>query len=49
MIPFEALSGKNCNPPISWDNLADRAIVGLDFLSEMEEKMVNIRKNLKVA
>ena len=49
MSPFEALYGRKCNTPVSWDNLADRVVVGLDFLREMEEKMIKIKKNLKVA
>jgi hypothetical protein len=40
---------KKCNTPLSWDNLIDRAIIGIELLKEMEEHMVNIRKNLKVA
>jgi hypothetical protein len=49
MIPFEALYGRKCNTPVSWDNLADRVVVGLDFLREMEEKMIKIKQNLKDA
>ena len=35
MIPFEALYGRKCNTLVSWDNLADRAVVGphIMFLS----------------
>jgi hypothetical protein len=43
MSPFEALYGRKCNTPASWDNLADRAVVGPKFLSEMEEKMFKIK------
>jgi hypothetical protein len=49
MRPFEALYGRKCNTLISWDNPADRAIVGLELLKEMEEKMLKIKQNLKVA
>jgi hypothetical protein len=49
MSPFEALYGRKCNTPISWDNPADRAVVGLDLLREMEEQMIKIKQNLKVA
>ena len=34
--PFEALYGKKCNTPVSWDNPVDRAMVGPDLLREME-------------
>ena len=40
MSPFEALYGRKCNTPVSWDNPADRAVVGPDLLREMEEKML---------
>jgi hypothetical protein len=49
MIPFEELYGRKCNTPVSWDNLADHALVGLDLLKEMEEHMVNIGLNLKAS
>jgi hypothetical protein len=49
MSPFEALYGRKCNTPMSWDNPIDRAIIGPDFLKEMEEKMTRIRHNLKVS
>jgi hypothetical protein len=28
MSPFEALYGRRCNTPVSWDNPADRVVVG---------------------
>jgi len=49
MSPFEALYGRKCNTLVSWDNLADRAVVGLEFLKEMEEQMLKIKQNLKAA
>jgi hypothetical protein len=47
MSPFEELYGKKCNTPVSWDNLADRAVIGLDLLKEMEDQMIKIKENLK--
>jgi hypothetical protein len=38
MSPFEALYGRKCNTPVSWDNPTDRVVIGLDLLREMEEK-----------
>jgi hypothetical protein len=49
MSPFEALYGRKCNTPVSWDNPADRAVVGLNLLRKMEEKMIKIKQNLKDA
>jgi hypothetical protein len=47
MIPFEALYGKSCNTPVSLDNPADRTVVGLELLKEMEDQMLKIKHNLK--
>jgi hypothetical protein len=43
MIPFEALYGRKSNTLVSWDNPADRAIVGPYFLKKMEEQMTRIK------
>jgi hypothetical protein len=48
IIPFETLYSRKCNTPVSWDNPADRAVIGLDLLKEMEVWMARIRKNLKL-
>jgi hypothetical protein len=47
MIPLESVYGRKCNTPLSWDNPIYKSIIGLELLKEKEEKMVNIRKNLK--
>jgi hypothetical protein len=49
MSLFEALYGSKFNTPISWDYPTDRAVVGLELLKEMEDKMLKIKKNLKAA
>ena len=49
MSPFEALYGRKCNTPVDWDYPIDIAVLGLELLREMEEKMLSIKKNLKVA
>jgi hypothetical protein len=49
MSPFEELYRRKCSTPISWDNPADREIIGPELLREMEEKLLKIRQNLKVA
>jgi len=49
MSSFEALYNRKCNTPVSWDNPADRAVVGPDLLKEMEEQMTRIKYNLKVS
>ena len=47
--PFEAMYGKKCNTPISWDNPTDRVSVGPELLKDMEDQMVKIKHNLKLA
>jgi hypothetical protein len=49
MSLFEAIYGRRCNTPVSWDNLVDREVVGPKLLRKMEEKMLKIKQNLKVA
>jgi hypothetical protein len=43
MIPFEALYGRRCNTPVSWDNPANRIVVGPKLLKEMEDQMLKIK------
>jgi hypothetical protein len=45
MSPFEALYDRKCNTPMSWDNPVDRTVVGPEFLKEMEDQMIKIKKN----
>jgi hypothetical protein len=49
MSLFEALYGRKCNTPVSWDNSIDRVVIGPNLLKEMEEHIVRIRHNLKAA
>jgi hypothetical protein len=37
MSSFEALNGRKCNTPMSWDNPIDRVVIGTELLKEMEE------------
>jgi hypothetical protein len=46
MSSFEALYGRKCNTPVSWDNPADRVVLGLELLKDMEDQVVKIKKNL---
>jgi hypothetical protein len=36
MSPFEALYGRECNTPVSWDNPINKVVSGSDVLKEME-------------
>ena len=49
MSPFEALYGRQCKIPINWNNLVDRITIGPDMLKEMEQQVIQIKQNLKVA
>jgi transposase InsO family protein len=37
MPPYEALYGRPCRTPLSWDRLEDRVTVGPELIQEMEE------------
>ena len=47
--PFEILYGRKCNTPISWSNLVDRLVLGLELLKEMKEIVKQVQGNLKIA
>jgi hypothetical protein len=47
--PFQALYGRKCKMPMSWDNLVNRVVLGPKMIKKMEEHMVKIKQNLKVA
>jgi hypothetical protein len=48
MIPFEALYGRRCNTPISWDNPMNRITLGPEMLKYMQQKVIKIKQNLKI-
>ena len=43
MSPFEALYGRRCKTPVSWDNIVDKVIVGPEMLKYIEEQVEKIR------
>jgi hypothetical protein len=49
MIPFEVLYGRPCNTTVSWSNPMNRVTIGPDMLKEMEQKVTQIKQNLKVS
>jgi hypothetical protein len=38
MPPYEALYGRPCRTPLSWEKLEDRVTVGPELIQEMEER-----------
>ena len=43
MSPYEALHGRRCRTPVTWDNLVNRVVLGPELLKEMEQEVVKIR------
>jgi hypothetical protein len=46
---YEALYGRPCRTPLSWERLEDCVTVGPEFIQEMEEQVIQIRQRLKKA
>ena len=49
MSPFEALYGRMCRTRVSWDNPIEKVIIGPKMLKDLEEQVIKIRQNLKIA
>ena len=49
MIPFEALYGRKCNILIRENNPVDKITIGSEMLKEMEQQVVQIKQNMKIA
>ncbi|KAA3483477.1 DNA/RNA polymerases superfamily protein [Gossypium australe] len=49
MAPYEALYGRKCRTPLYWTELSENKIHGVDWIKETEQKVVEIRRNLKAA
>jgi hypothetical protein len=49
LSPFEIMYDKKCTTLISWDNPADRLMVGPEMLQEMENMVRKVQQNLKEA
>jgi hypothetical protein len=47
--PFKVLYGRPCNTPVSWRNLVNTITIGPDMLREMEQQVIHIKQNLKIA
>ena len=49
MSLYEALYGRQCKTPVTWDNPVNRVVLGPELLKEMEQEVIKIRQNLKAA
>ena len=43
MSPYEALYGRRCRTPMTWDNLVNRIVLGPELFKEMEQEVAKIR------
>lgn len=46
MSPYQALYGRPCHTPLSWDMLEDRVHIGSEMLQNMEEQVTRIKEHL---
>ena len=49
MPPYEALYGRPCRTPLSWDRIEDRISIGPQLVKEMEQQVTLIRQRLREA
>ena len=49
MALFEALYGRKCRSPVSWDDFTESITLGPDMLVQMTEQVKLIRKKMKAA
>ena len=47
MAPYEALYGRKCKTPLMWSEVGDHQIERPDFIVQAEDKIVEIRANMK--
>jgi hypothetical protein len=47
--PFELLYGRKCRTTLMWSEDGDRAIESPDFIKATEEKIAEVRENLRMA
>ena len=43
MSPYEALYGRRCRTPVTWDNPVNGIVLGPKLLKEMEQEVAKIR------
>jgi hypothetical protein len=47
--PFKVLYGRKCRTPMMWSKVGDRVIESPDFIKVAEEKIAEVRENLRIA
>ena len=49
MPPYKALHRKKCKPPIYWDEIGDRQVLGSKLIQDATNKVKIIRQRMQVA
>ncbi|KAJ8637477.1 hypothetical protein MRB53_011744 [Persea americana] len=49
MAPFEALYGRRCRTPVSWEEVGTRSFHGPTIIAETAEKVQKVQERLKIA
>ena len=49
MALFEAFYGRKCRPPLCWDNIGDRRLLGPEIIVQIVKKVKVICEHLKAA
>ncbi|KAD5507694.1 hypothetical protein E3N88_15397 [Mikania micrantha] len=47
--PFEALYGRKCRSPVCWSEIGESQIIGPEYIQELTDKIMLIRKRMKTA
>jgi hypothetical protein len=47
MAPFQAIYGRKCRTPLSWNQTGESQVFGPEILQEAEKQVQIIRENLK--
>jgi len=49
MAPFESLYGQKCKTPLNWIEPNERSYFGIDFVTEIEERVRIIQQHMRAA
>ena len=49
MVPYEALYGKRCRPPLHWYETQEKALSTIDFVNRTTEEVKLIGQRMKMA
>ena len=49
MAPYEALYGKKCRTPLSWVEIGETRLIGLELVQDTTEKIKRIQERLRTS